>query len=82
MQNIKKNGIFCDLCTNEVTDKFVYYSVNFKEVDCDKNRPVNLIIENVMDLDICETCYNKMKIKVRSSIKIINSIKENKNAKR
>jgi hypothetical protein len=81
MINSAKNGIFCDLCRKECKDVFVYYSVNFKEVDCDKNR-TNAIVENKMDLDICQECFNEMKNKVLENIKLINIIKDNKNAKK
>lgn len=58
-----KDGIICDLCGVSFRNVFTYYSINGSSVKVDE---VNKVVfppvpNNKLDLDICETCYEKLK---------------------
>lgn len=74
-------GIYCDLCSKEVliqSNEITYYTINMKKVITRKNMPKD--VNDVLDLDFCETCYQKFYDRVYK-ISLINDEKSKKYGK-
>lgn len=72
-----RQGIYCDLCGEEVLikrDKVEYYSINMKKVSVHRNMPKEL--DDVLDIDFCENCYLRMRERVLKVSEINNQKRE------
>lgn len=61
-------GIKCDMCGSDHEDDFVYYSMDFREVKVQDNRPVTGMksIPVTFSLDACQECVAKLSEAVRA----------------
>ncbi len=70
-----KKSLLCDHCGGDIIlsgDKLLYYSVNFKKVDVEKQR--TNCVDDTLDLDMCEKCYNSI-FEIAKDVIIKNNMK-------
>ena len=63
-----KDGIKCDLCGNEFKHNFQYFSMTAKKVIVDVDAKNVTKVDDDLNVDACEKCFNVIKDRVREVI--------------
>ena len=68
VQTKNKDGIICDLCGTSSTKEFKYFNmVHIHKIDVVVGVKMD-VDKRMLDLDICESCWNNLFIKVKKVI--------------
>ena len=61
----KQDGVICDLCNTVMFNKFRYFDIKFGLIDVDvQNKNSSVVDKNILNLDVCPGCFEKMKATV------------------
>ena len=78
----KANTLLCDWCGTEIpftSDVLQYYSINFKKIAITMSAKLNKTdVDDSLDLDICNNCYDTIFVKVKEINIKNNAIKKAK----